>query len=393
MKSATALAIAICLGTVSSSAISFNQAIDSITASNPEVIKARLEAATARADIKTASALPDPELGGEYMWMPKGVDNRWNVGIEWGFEWFGVYGARKNEAKANADAFSLLAEATETQQRQAIVAALTEWQLQRQKLVLLESMAKANIAMLETARQQEKGGQMSTIDVNKLAIETGRFAVRIEDERLVLMEASRNLFQLAGGRDISPLLEQIEFDLFKENSLPPLEEVVANAKRLPAVWAAIAQAEAARRAVGVAKAEFGPGITLGYKHLFEDGMHFNGISVGITLPFFSTRGKREAANARRIQAEFEASAAEREAEMTARALWERAESLRNRLAPLKEVFDMTDNYTLLRQQYEGGQISLHEYQGDKLYFLEAELEYLDLQARYRAALADLSLYR
>lgn len=392
MKSASSFFIALCLGCATASASSFTQAIDSITANNPEVIKARLDAAIAHADIKTAGALSDPELSGEYLWMPKGVDNRWNVGIEWSFEWFGVYGARRDEAQAQADAFSILAEATETEQRLTIVSALTEWQLQRRKLALLENMAATNIEMIRSARSQENGGQISKLDLNKLAIEAARFAVRIEDERLALLESIRTLSQLAGGRDVTSWLENVEDDFDVSTPLPSIETVIGNAGKLPAVRAAVAQMEAARRGVGVAKAEAGPGLTFGYSHQYEDGMHFNGASLAVTLPFFSNHGKKEAALARQVKAEFEAAAAERQAELTARTLWERAESLRSRLEPLRGVFDMTDNFTLLRQQYEEGQISLHEYQGDKLYFLEAELEYFDLQARYRIALADLSIY-
>ncbi len=392
MKLTIATAIALGLGAASANAMTFNATVDSIIAHNPEVIKSRIEARTALADIKNAGALSDPELGGEYMWMPKGVDNRWNVGIEWGFEWFGVYGARKNEARAQADAFSVLAEATEVTQRQAVISALTNYRLQLRKLELIEKMAAANVDMLELTRQQEKGGQISRIDANKLAIEVGRFAVRIEDERQSLIEATQALSLLAGGMDVSEWLSQLVGDFILATPLPDLETVLQNARKLPAVRAAVAQTEAARRGVGVAKAEGGPGLTFGYKHLFEDGMHFNGVSVGVTLPIFSNRGKVEAAKMRQLQAEFEASATERQEEATALALWQRADALRSQLEPLRQVFDMTDNYDLLKQQYEQGQISLHEYQGDKLYFLEAELEYLDLQARYATALADLTIY-
>lgn len=393
MKPVTTFALSLFLGTVSASAMTFTETVDSITVNNPDVIKARLEAAVAHADIKNAGALSDPELGGEYMWMPNGVDNRWNVGVEWGFEWFGVYGARRREASAQADAFTVLAEATELERRQAVVAALTTWQLQQRRLALIESMAAANAEMLTLSDQRLKEGNISRLDANKIRIEVGRFAVRIEDERQSLIEAAQNLCQLAGGREVGPWLASMSDDFLSDLPLPSLETVIANARRLPAVRAAVAQTEAARRAVSTAKAELGPGITVGYKHLFEDGMHFNGVSLGVTLPIFSNRGKVEAARLRQLQAEFAASAAEREEEATARALWQRAESLRVRLEPLREVFTTSDNFALLKQQYDAGQISLHEYQEDKLYFLEAELEYLDLQARYRTALADLLLYR
>ncbi len=393
MKAYAALTVLLALGSIPANGMSFYTTLDSITALNPDVVKARLEAGVARADINTLSALPDPELVGEYMWMPKDVDNRWNVGVEWGFEWFGVYNARKNEARAQADAFSSLALATEAQQRQEIANALTEYQLQKQKLGLLEKMAHENMILIETVGLQAQGGQISTLEANKLTIEAGRFAVRLEDERLALQDIAQKLTLLAGGKDVSQWLDSLDESFTTPASLPSEEEVVANAAHIPAVREAVARTEVARRGVGVARAESGPGITVGYKHLFEDGMHFNGVSLGVTLPFFSSRGKREAANARLLQAEFEAAAARNLAEATARALWHKAESLRKRLEPLRPVFDTTDNLTLLKQQYEGGQISLTDYQTERIYFMEAELEYLDLQARYRTALTDLYLYR
>lgn len=392
MRTATTIAIALLAGTFTASPITFLQAVDSITANNPEIIKSRMECDLARAEIKSAGALSDPELVGEYMWLPKGVDNRWNVGFEWGFDWFEVYGARRREAKAQADAFEVLAESTELSQRQVTIEALINWQLQNQRLALLEKMAAANGEMLKLSQSRVKQGQISQLDANKIAIEVGRFSIRIEDERQAMIESVRILSQLAGGKDVYKWLNDLNDDFIADKPLPDLKTILLNAKRLPAVRAALAQTEAARRAVATARAERGPGLTFGYKHLFEDGMHFNGVSLGITIPAFSNRGKVEAAKLKQVQAEFEFAATKRQEEIAAIALWQQAEKLRKCLEPLRQVFTTTDNFKLLTQRYQAGEISLHEYQEDKLYFMEAQLEYLDLQARYRKALNDLIFY-
>ncbi|MDE7141660.1 MAG: TolC family protein, partial [Muribaculaceae bacterium] len=60
----------------------------------------------------------------------------------------------------------------------------------------------------------------------------------------------------------------------------------------------LAEAEAS-----VAKAGRYPSFSVGYRHAFEEGTHFDGFSVGIGLPLYSRRHSSEASDARSLMAE------------------------------------------------------------------------------------------
>lgn len=391
MKFMTAFVAALSLTASTAGATTFTAIVDSIALRNPEVINARLQTRISAAEIRTSAALPDPELEGEYMWMPADVDNRWSVGISWGLEWPGVYGARKRAAQSRTDAFEQLAAATEAEQRVNIATTLVAWQTQRRKLGTLETMAAANAGIVEDAAKREKGGQLSAIERNKLMIEAARFAMRIEEERATLAALTSQLSDMAGGADMTAMLSQLE-DEKCDLQLPSLDEVLENAGSLPAVRSRMASVEAARRDLKTAANEAAPGISVGYKHLFEDGMHFNGVTLGVSLPVFSARGKKALANANLIQAEFEEATARNQALNAAALLHRQASDLQRQVNMLAPAFDNTDNFRLLSELYEGGQLSYADYQSEMLYFYDALIDYLDLTSRYHTALIALQPY-
>ncbi|MDE6023424.1 MAG: hypothetical protein K2G13_07980, partial [Muribaculaceae bacterium] len=62
-------------------------------------------------ETKTIANAPDPSLEGDYMVLPAGVDNRWNIAINYDMEWPGVYKSRRDLSKAMQDANAAEADA------------------------------------------------------------------------------------------------------------------------------------------------------------------------------------------------------------------------------------------------------------------------------------------
>lgn len=116
-------------------------------------------------------------------------------------------------------------------------------------------------------------------------------------------ETVSSLSSIYGG-DCSALLKGMNCDF------PALDPPSMNdGENSPEVIAARAEAEAAIKEEKAASMESLPGISIGYQHAFEEGIHFNGASLGISIPLFSSRNKKKAAKAATVAATHKAEAA------------------------------------------------------------------------------------
>ena len=135
-----------------------------------------------------------------------------------------------------------------------------------------------------------------------------------------------------------------------------------------------------------------PGFSIGYTHNYEEGMHFNGITVGVTIPVFSQRHKVQAAKDRALAYETANMAYRVNRTSKVAAAYSRVNSLNEDISLLGPIFETTDNMTILKKSLDGGQISILSYIEGMNYFLLARQDYLDLQYRYNIAVAELTRY-
>lgn len=336
------------------------------------------------ANLKTSSNLPDPEIGGEYLFAPEKDDNRWAAEISWGLEWPGVYGARSRESNTRISAADKAVYAGRVEKLVEIKDLLLDYIQCRQKLDLLERLTQNNEKIYQIAQESAKGGELTLLDINKIKIEyaniKGARATLLEEKRVIL----ESLTEIS-GKDCSELLKTLDCrfpDIFIPSDMD-LESLKADA---PSLQAAAAAADIVKQGKKVTKMEALPSLSIGYKHQYEEGMHFNGAMLGISIPIFSSRGKRKAIEAEIIEADYklESTAMTAEAEVntilkTLRVLKEQVDEI----TPLVESIDY--NKTLLRA-YEEGLITLLDYLTELNYFTNASLELVNL--RHAAAKAN-----
>lgn len=344
---------------------------------------------SAIADYKTSSNLPDPEAGGEYMVLPPEADNRWAAQLSWSLEWPGVYGARSRESQMKISA----AEKTLHAQRIERLAEIKDFLLQyiqcRQKLVLLDELNRNNDTIFVLAERAAQGGELTVLDLNKVKLEyaniRGARATLLEEEAEIIGEISKIY-----GKDCSEIVSEMDCK-FPDILLPPEEEILKIKDLAPRVQAANAEAEAARKARKVVSMEALPSISLGYKHAFEDGMHFNGGILGVSIPIFSSRGKGKAAKAQILEKEFLAESAGMEIEAESFQTWKRLKLLKEQIEEITPLVDSgLYNETLLKA-YRHGVITLIDYITERNYFTNAALELVNL--RYSAAKAQVQLQK
>ncbi len=219
---------------------------------------------------------------------------------------------------------------------------------------------------------------MSRLDLSKITLEQGRVNTLIANLEAEKNGSEGNLKTLNGGNDCTALLQSID-RTWVMTPTHSLEEYLEETKTNPELKKAISELEVAEKNIGVAKAEGLPNIAVGYHHDFEDAMHFNGATLGISIPLFANRGKVKAAKAAKAVAEYQVNVTTDKVESEITALYEEVQLIDQALKVPMEVFSTTDYNTLLLKAYRGGELSLTDYLQERSWFSEAHLDLLELQ--------------
>ncbi len=354
-----------------------------ILESDPSMQSLYLDNEALKEALKTEANLPDPEIEGEYLFAPAGETNRWGAGLSWGLEWPGVYSARRN---VNAGKIMVAEAGANMIKRERLIEIkrlLLDYVLQEKQLELLKNVNSVNDSIMTLAANAERGGEMTKIDLNKLKLERASLNSQIAEIMSGREETVSSLSSIYGG-DCSALLKGMNCDF------PALDPPSMNdGENSPEVIAARAEAEAAIKEEKAASMESLPGISIGYQHAFEEGIHFNGASLGISIPLFSSRNKKKAAKAATVAATHKAEAAKIAASEKIKGGLKRLSLLKNRIDEIRPILEDSGNNLLLMKAYKGGVITLIDYLNERNYFKQAGLDLLTL--RYEAAITLLDL--
>lgn len=373
-----------------SSAESLDNVALKILVGSPEFSLENYSLESLAKNLKTVSNLPDPEVGGEYLFAPVKEDNRWAAELSWDLEWPGVYGARRKEADMKITGAEYALDAKRSQRLAEIKDLLLDYTQCRQKLELLEELSNNNDTIYELAHQAAKGGEMTVLDLNKVKLEYAN----IRAAKAILIDEKASIegdLATIYGEDCRQLLENLDCR-FPDIVLPSSEDVARIKELAPEVKTAKAEAETVRQSDKVVKMESLPSLSLGYKHQFEEDTHFNGAMLGISIPIFSSRGKRKAVKADLMEAEFKAEATALAIEAEAMAILRRLELTKRQIDEITPIVENADYNTTLLKAYKGGVITLLDYLSERNYFTNATLELVSLRHSASKALYQLKKY-
>lgn len=354
----------------------FEETAMEILMGSPSYQSGVLSLESAESSLKSVSNLPDPELGGEFLAAPADETDRWAAELSWDLEWPGVYNARKQEADSRKTAARNALTLQRLDNLLEIKRLLLDYIFSTKKLQILDGLTASNDSLTVVAQEAAKSGEMTVLDLNKLRLENANLRAShavTADER---MGALTSLSSIC-GYDCTRLLQEMECE-FPPMVMPAENEMTGVSLNSPALVAAMSEVEIAKAAGKVTSREALPGISFGYKHAYEDGTHFNGATLGISVPIFSSRHKREAAKASLKEAEFNAEAMKMSADAEVSALLAQLHRMNERIAEITEIIDSTDHNALLLKAYSGGVITLLDYLTERNYFVNARLELLGL---------------
>ena len=144
----------------------------------------------------------------------------------------------------------------------------------------------------------------------------------------------------------------------------------------------------ADKSVALNRAGWLPKFELGYRHAYELGERFNGLSVGVSIPLFANRKKVKVAKAQALAGTFTLSSREQQVLAELQVAYDEAMSLRENHARY-DLLTRQNNLGLLQKALSAGQISMVEYLVDATQLYEAFDNRLSLEYEYQLRLARL----
>lgn len=337
-------------------------------------------------ELKVAGRLnTQPEVEFEHMWGPES-NRKWNIGVTQGFDWPGVYKRRAREADARIGAFEYLYKAEQRQVTLEARLTIDNATYVNKQLTLTDHIISNVNKVKEKVSTAYQHGQVTLLDIKKIDFELYSLNAKRAELQQQLDALKSQLSTLNGGDSLN-----VDLNAYMPQSLLSADEYSSLAvKNNPSVKAAMQNAEAARLASRTAAAERLPGFSLGYRHAYEENTHFNGFSVGISLPVFTNKAASKAADIRAIALSFEASETATAQKARINATYTDAARRGQSLREMSKVV-LENNYPdLLLMAYNGGQINVITYLQELSFFESAQSEYLAAEYAYITDLTTLN---
>lgn len=366
----------------------FSDITNAIVGASP-AIQAQKEAF--RAQIlasKAENTLDNPEIEFERLWNAgANGDNRWSAGVSQSFEWPGKYSARSKVVQAMAESNDIRMAELRTELTARVSKALIDYIEAARKAALLAEADSLLTSLQKATDKAYRHGESTILEVNRTAVEAAGISADYTEALSALSSRRADLEALGyNARTMPPLSCEIDFP---RHELQPDESYISAALTSPTVKSAEAALKVAEAEANATRSGRYPGFSIGYRHAFEDGNHFNGISVGIELPLWRSGREMAAANADKMALSFQRQAAVTETTGRIRSLLNTVRGLNTRISLLAPPVENSNNQRLLLKAYQGGQISLLEYLRESAYFLEARLSLISLRAELARNATDL----
>ncbi|MBP2691233.1 MAG: TolC family protein [Muribaculaceae bacterium] len=370
----------------------YDAAIDSIVSNNRALAGRRAALEGDRLSLAAENNLSDPDVEFEHQWGQGHIGNKWSVSVSQSFDWPGLYKRRAEVARSGADAFRLLYEAEAADLRLRVAMALNDYVASCQRLSLANEIKNNLDSLYLKLSKAFEHGEATIIDMKKIRFERAEAISRLNDAVQAVDALKFELIGMNGGKyiDLSAIDSYPAIQLHDEDYY-----VARYSEADPNLLAAKSQAVTAQLTASAEKLKAYPSLSLGYIHNVEIGEHFNGLKIGVTLPVFSTRKLKQAAQAKALAATYEADeyAVSRHAELMSQ--YAVAVKLRKSLENYNEIFsaDGSDNYlALLKKSYDGGQMTLINYLYEVNYYIEVRMAYLSLLNDYNRSLISLNRF-
>ncbi|MDE6049040.1 MAG: TolC family protein [Paramuribaculum sp.] len=369
-------------------ALDFNSTARALASESLSLKSARLTNRAVIEDMKGANSIPPLEAEVGYLWGEGETVNKWNVSVSQSMDWPGAYSARRKGIEATGKALAAAERSTLVAKTLEIKQAMIDIVAAKRNAELSNTLNDTISQMIEVVRKRANNGDITRLDLNKLEIERIAIAKRLAADKRSLITAVSSLEALC-GKNIDDIAAQLT-DFPDEVLLPEnrYEELLTEAN--PSIFEAKENAISAKALATAESRALLPGFSIGYTYENEVVDKWHGVTAGISIPLFSSRGTARSAKLRAEAAETDAILAAMQEVANLKSERGQALSLFKEIEEYKPIFEREDNLKLLKKAYAAGQITLIEYLGELNYFIEAKREFIDVQYQYHLVMARLN---
>jgi outer membrane protein TolC len=356
---------------------------------NSELKSLELSMKSEELSLKSENDLAAPEVEVSHQWGYKGVGNKLGVVVSQSFDWPGAYSARKNALKASGVAMNYLYNSTLLEKLIQTKLTMIDIIYANQQLDVLNEMHKNIEELSNKTNEGYSRGELTILDVKKLNIEKINISRKINAVKNQLSVFKAQLCELTGLNDVSGIVSQLsQFEMSIPQSEAYYEDLIE--KFDPTLASTYAQIDLNQQQLKVEKMKRLPGFSLGYMFNREQGETFNGFAVGLSLPFLTKKTKLRSTEAlsEALQADVDAKRIAILSNM--RADRAQAVSLCKEIHDFDEIFANDDVVPLLNKALKGGVITIIDYICELNYFMEAKLNYIEMQYQLTCKMAQLN---
>lgn len=360
--------------------------ITEIQTNNPLARALRAEQTAELLNRSADNRLEATELGFDYKWSsPAEEGTKMAIELSQGFDWPGVYAARRKAARS--------AEAAMTHRRAEQLNSIA-LEARTQLLTVIDANRRCDMLRMIVANLDTMHVSMHSLLEQREATELDHRKVALEEiamkQQLAEAENSRTdalaaIAALNGGTLPAGVADLREYP---QDELLPLASYINRGN--PEADAELAEAATGRLDARAARMDMLPGFSLGYVFEREAGVNFQGFSIGVRLPQYSAKTRAKAISVQALAAEHRAEQAEQSRRAEISAAHRDAQTTARLLSDYETA--LGKDYTrLLRRSLDAGQISYAEYFTELNFYLAAQLEFYSQQLRYHTLLATLLL--
>jgi outer membrane protein TolC len=356
---------------------------------NNTTLKALRESAEAqKLENRTGIYLSNPEVGFSYLWgSPGQIGKRTDLSVTQTFDIPTVSGMKSRVAGEQN-------RLVEWQYKAGQMDILLEAKQYCIELIYCNALRKELDTRLGHAeaiaagyKERMEEGDANVLEYNKamlnLSAVQGELS-RIEAERSALTEQLR---RLNGGQDLS-----FDDSRFTETELPlNFEDWYLGAEAKNPVLAYVKQeVEVGRRQVTLSKTMGLPAFSAGYMSEKVVGQHYQGISVGISIPLWENKNRVKQAKAAVRAAESRVADSKRQFYGQLRILYNRTLGLKTAADAYRKSLDVANSSDLLKKALDAGELSLLDYLLEIGLYYDTISRALEAERDYQKAYAELS---
>ena len=367
----------------------FSSILHSIEQHSTSLEAARMETEADKQESKLTTILEAPEVGLGYLWGNHGIGNRVDVDVSQQFDFPTLYAQKRQMAQEQRR----VADLKYLNERQQLL--LTAHKLCIEVVYcnalmdhLEEDLAETR-AMADSYEKLYQKGEATIIDRHKAHQAFLFFEAEYREFHTLRNNLMEELRYMNGGEEVS-----ITDTVFTHAPLPKDFQTWAgeNLNRYPELQLAQGQITAQEKAVKVTRGEWLPKLSVGYMSEKEREDHYQGITLGLSIPIWSAGRKVKAAQAHLVAAQMAEKDTRSRLETQLRGIYNEALQLQETYQAYHKHLTECDNAPLLQKSLDAGQINLLTYLNERQYVHEMHEKILEAERDLELRKAELCVY-